>query len=165
VANNSQERWFIQIYDVISRGWGVAVALLTLEPCPPTADRHFTRPQSLTIDVTFSPFVSYMQNFPYEDTRRKKYFDLRFLQCFQKTSLVLPLLYLNNERELLLLLRHFAKLRKKMSISLVMSVDFFACPNARNNSAPHTRRIFVKFHISVLFNKKICQENSSFIKI
>jgi len=120
------------------------VALLTLEPCPPTADRHFTQPQSLAIDVTFSPFVSYMQNFPYEDARRKKHFELRFLQYFQKTSLVLPLLYLNNEQELLLLLRHFAKLRNKMTISLVMSVDFFACPKARNKSAPNMR-IFVKF--------------------
>lgn len=66
---------------------GVAMTLLTLESYPPTADRHFTQPESLTADVTSSPFVSYMQNFPYEDTKRKKYFDLRLLQYFQKPHL------------------------------------------------------------------------------
>ena len=65
----------------------MTVTLLTLESYPPTADRHFTQTQSLTIGVTFPPFVSYMQNLPYEDTKRKKYFDLRFLQYFQKPHL------------------------------------------------------------------------------
>jgi hypothetical protein len=57
-----------------------------------------------------------------------------------------------------LLLGAFANLRKA-SISFVMSVR----PSACNNSAP-TGRIFMKFDFWIFF-RKICQENSSFIKM
>jgi hypothetical protein len=55
--------------------------------------------------------------------------------------------------------RRFLKLRKA-TISFVMSVR----QSAWNNAAA-TGRIFVKFDIWVFFEKKICRENSSSVKI
>ena len=52
-----------------------------------------------------------------------------------------------------------AKLRKA-TISFVMSV----CPSVRTKNSAPTGRIFVEFDILVFLEKKICPENSSFIK-
>jgi hypothetical protein len=51
----------------------------------------------------------------------------------------------------------FVKLRKAIMSSIIS-----VCPSALNNLAP-TGRIYVKFDTSTF--RKICQENSSFIKI
>jgi hypothetical protein len=64
---------------------------------PPSATRHYAKPESLVTDITFLPFVSYTQNFPYERWGEKETFRTQSSPLLLECSLHSPCSFVNEQ--------------------------------------------------------------------